>query len=743
MAVSVTTRSGKGTPLTQAELDANFTNLANGINTLSVNSISQGDSAVTVTDTGTDGKVVIKTEGTDRVTVNKDGNMSQRIGTTAADTSTSFSTGNGTNVVYIAPQLTSGSYNGCTATNDAAIYVGAGAQLWAGVHNGSAIKFGANAAMGITFYNNSATAAMTLDASSNLTVAGTISGTLSSATQTGITSLGTLASLSISGTTSTYLLNLINKDETAFQLRTYNGGTQNGNNPTVPAFIQGLYYNTTENASIKFWRGGSTTGGYLTFTTSDGTERMKLDADGILNIGKESSFTAATPGQTRYGLHFSGTTSNYATGITWSGFGSSSTTKATEAAAGIYVTGNGTDGTSMYLATTDVYATGSKTRLQINNKGAIGFGGANYGTDGQVLMSKGSGAVPIWTTYDSSALVSKGRVNAQTGNTDPATGLVMYQAYGDTSTTSWPTTYGNVLSMNGGAGSSQLCLGWSASSADNVAGNHAENYIRSQRDTANATWSPWTKILTENNTSLSSLATLSNNKYNADKAIYSSSGSPVPNYQFSPDDNQTNRMPGTLTLFDWEGVYVDSEGNTGADVYGTGNLVIDNSYWGDGKLRLTGNTIQITGNLDLDGNANTTPGVGIFAVIASQVNLPKTSVNGLLTATSKSFLIDHPTKPGKKLQYGSLEGPENGVYVRGRLKGEGVIELPEYWTKLVDPDSITVNLTSIGKHQKLYVQDIRDNKVYVANDGFFAGDINCFYTVYGERVDIEKLVVEY
>lgn len=119
------------------------------------------------------------------------------------------------------------------------------------------------------------------------------------------------------------------------------------------------------------------------------------------------------------------------------------------------------------------------------------------------------------------------------------------------------------------------------------------------------------------------------------------------------------------------------------------------------------------------------------------------TIVGSLSAASKSFLIPHPTKEGWKLRYGSLEGPENGVYIRGKLKGKNVIELPEYWTKLVDPDSITVTLTPIGKHQKLYVEDIKDNKVYVGNDGLFAGEINCFFVVYGERVDIDKLVVEY
>ena len=112
---------------------------------------------------------------------------------------------------------------------------------------------------------------------------------------------------------------------------------------------------------------------------------------------------------------------------------------------------------------------------------------------------------------------------------------------------------------------------------------------------------------------------------------------------------------------------------------------------------------------------------------------------GKISATSKSFLIDHPTKQNKKLQYASLEGPENGVYVRGKLEGD-VIELPDYWVGLVHEDSITVNLTPIGKYQHLYVEDIKDNKVFVKCVG---GDVKCFYTIYGERKDIQKLEVEF
>jgi hypothetical protein len=102
-------------------------------------------------------------------------------------------------------------------------------------------------------------------------------------------------------------------------------------------------------------------------------------------------------------------------------------------------------------------------------------------------------------------------------------------------------------------------------------------------------------------------------------------------------------------------------------------------------------------------------------------------------------LIDHPTKDNMKLQYASLEGPENGVYVRGRLSDNNVIELPDYWTGLVDESTITVNLTPIGLHQQLYVEDIIDNTVVVGSND----TINCFYTVFAERNDVEKLVVEY
>jgi hypothetical protein len=110
-------------------------------------------------------------------------------------------------------------------------------------------------------------------------------------------------------------------------------------------------------------------------------------------------------------------------------------------------------------------------------------------------------------------------------------------------------------------------------------------------------------------------------------------------------------------------------------------------------------------------------------------------VNGALTATTKSFDIEHPSKEGMRLRYGSLEGPENGVYVRGKSK-EKVILLPDYWVDLIHEDTITVQLTAIGSGQDLYVEDIKDNKVFVNGD-------NYFYYIQAERKDVDRFEVEY
>jgi len=112
----------------------------------------------------------------------------------------------------------------------------------------------------------------------------------------------------------------------------------------------------------------------------------------------------------------------------------------------------------------------------------------------------------------------------------------------------------------------------------------------------------------------------------------------------------------------------------------------------------------------------------------------------VLQASVKNFVIDHPTIQGKKLVHTCLEGPENGVYVRGRLLNRSEIQLPEYWTDLVDEETITVSITSIGAQQDIIVKRIGDNKVYLQSRP--GVPINCYYHIFGTRKDVPTLITE-
>ena len=108
----------------------------------------------------------------------------------------------------------------------------------------------------------------------------------------------------------------------------------------------------------------------------------------------------------------------------------------------------------------------------------------------------------------------------------------------------------------------------------------------------------------------------------------------------------------------------------------------------------------------------------------------------------KSFDIEHPTKgKGWRLRYICLEGPEAGVYFRGRLKNQKVIKLPNYWKGLVHTDSISVQLQPVGSHQDIIVKRWDDEFIYLQAQGGLP--INCFYHVYGERKDVNPVLVEY
>ena len=147
----------------------------------------------------------------------------------------------------------------------------------------------------------------------------------------------------------------------------------------------------------------------------------------------------------------------------------------------------------------------------------------------------------------------------------------------------------------------------------------------------------------------------------------------------------------------------------------------------------------------IDGLQINTPGIigdGSINITGTTTSASQVTASGTTLTSRKPFDIPHPTKKGHRLRHVCLEGPESGVYYRGRLTGKSVIELPEYWRGLVDAETITVTLTQIKTSQDLIVDGIEwGTRVKVRSGN--GTDIDCFYLVHAERKDGEKLIVEY
>lgn len=177
-------------------------------------------------------------------------------------------------------------------------------------------------------------------------------------------------------------------------------------------------------------------------------------------------------------------------------------------------------------------------------------------------------------------------------------------------------------------------------------------------------------------------------------------------------------------------------------------------------LRVTATTADITStrlNINCGTKVDITSGAGIRIsgtktdVDSAAINLNgSTIIAGVgniaaaileLRSTKKTFDIIHPNKLGYRLRHACVEGPEAAVYIRGRLKDNNIIELPDYWNGLVDLETITVNLTQIGHSQDLFVEKIEWGKKVIIKSGN-GTSIDCYYHIWADRLG-EKLIVEY
>ena len=141
------------------------------------------------------------------------------------------------------------------------------------------------------------------------------------------------------------------------------------------------------------------------------------------------------------------------------------------------------------------------------------------------------------------------------------------------------------------------------------------------------------------------------------------------------------------------------------------------------KLEISGSSNSALLNIKspISGAILFVSGSGAVGIGTSAVGAFTLQVSGSFGATTKSFIIEHPTKAGKKLMYGSLESPYHGIRLTGRdtlKEGKCKIQLPDYIYKLILHDSVNIQLTGIKCNKTLYIDDINvpENYFTIAYD---------------------------
>ena len=173
------------------------------------------------------------------------------------------------------------------------------------------------------------------------------------------------------------------------------------------------------------------------------------------------------------------------------------------------------------------------------------------------------------------------------------------------------------------------------------------------------------------------------------------------------------------------------------------------------KQSPTNLSLKVKGNVNIEGDSKTSYGLEVGGGRKEPLHVKGDIICDAISPTSlaarfevadskpKPFDMVHPSRgEGQRLRYACIEGPEVGVYYRGRVRNKNnVITLPAYWRDLVHTDSISVQLQPIGAHQDVIVKRWDNEKIYLQAQGGMP--VDCFFHVYAERKDVNKLVTEY
>ena len=257
------------------------------------------------------------------------------------------------------------------------------------------------------------------------------------------------------------------------------------------------------------------------------------------------------------------------------------------------------------------------------------------------------------------------------------------------------------------------------------------SYIWASNDYGN-TWTNNTDTNTSNYTGCTSLSMSSSGQY---QVGCSSSNSDI---IYSTDYGNTWNYIDSITSDYFASVSISAYGQYISACTGTGDI------WT--CINSVSNGVVSVGNY----SSTYTPSYGVTGSL--YYNTTYAGASGLQVSTGstwssvKSFVIEHPDDSEKYLVHGCLEGPEAGVYYRGRgeiINDEFVeIKLPDYVKNLAT--DLTIQITPIYQGKKittvLSATEIQDNAFSVYGD-------NCkfHWVVFGQRaainVEVSKDVV--
>lgn len=157
-----------------------------------------------------------------------------------------------------------------------------------------------------------------------------------------------------------------------------------------------------------------------------------------------------------------------------------------------------TDGTASTIAARD--SAGDLNcrlvRTTYGDQSTIGGGivfRVNNSNDNYLRVCNSQSAIRTWlgvpdTNHTHQTITSRGRIDGTAAPSTYPAGISMSEAY----SASWPTSYGNVLTLKGG-GDTQLFMEWSGSQTSSNNAITSNMYLRSRRDNLSA-WSDFSRV---------------------------------------------------------------------------------------------------------------------------------------------------------------------------------------------------------------------------------------------------------